>query len=51
MQATSKCSDQTARMRRLVWGFAGRKYYIVGNLMSRLNYVYDLHVTGVTKYM
>ena len=24
MQATSKDSDQTARMRRLTWGFAGR---------------------------
>ena len=26
-------------MRRLVWAFAGRTYHIVGNLMSRLNYV------------
>ena len=25
-------------MRRLVWGFAGRTYHIVGNLMPRLNY-------------
>ena len=33
---TSKGSDQTARMRRLVWAFAGRTYHIVGNLMSRL---------------
>ena len=24
-------------MRRLIWGFAGRTYHIVGNLMSRLN--------------
>ena len=23
-------------MRRLIWGFAGRIYHIVGNLMSRL---------------
>ena len=37
-QATSKGSDQTARMRRLVWAFAGRTYPIVGNLMSRLRY-------------
>ena len=26
-------------MRRLIWGFAGRKYYIVGYLMHWLNYV------------
>ena len=38
-QATSKGSDQTARMRRLVCAFAGRTYLIVGNLMSRLKYV------------
>ena len=25
-------------MRRLIWGFAGRTYHIVGNLMSRLNF-------------
>ena len=36
---TSKVSDQTARMRRLVWAFAGRTYLIVGNLMSWLKYV------------
>ena len=29
IQATSKGSDQTARMRRLIWGFAGRTYHIV----------------------
>ena len=33
IQATSKGSDQTARMRRLVLAFAGRIYHIVGNLM------------------
>ena len=38
VQATSKCSDQIARMRRLVWAFAGRTYHIDGNLMSWLNY-------------
>ena len=27
-------------MRRLVWAFTGRTYHIVGNLMSRLNYVF-----------
>ena len=26
-------------MCRLIWGFTGRTYFIVGNLMSRLNYV------------
>ena len=35
-QATSKCSDQTARMSRLVGAFAGHTYYFVGNLMLRL---------------
>ena len=38
VQATSKCSDQTAHMRRLVWAFVGRTYHIVGSLMSRLIY-------------
>ena len=37
-----KCSDQTARMRRLIWDFAGRTYHIVGNLMPRL--IYFVHV-------
>ena len=36
-QATSKGTDQTVRMRRLVLAFAGHTYHIVGNLMSRLN--------------
>ena len=36
IQATSKGSDQTARMRRLIWGFTGRTYHIVRNLMPRL---------------
>ena len=36
IQATSKGSDQTARMRRLIWGFAGCTYHIVGNLMHWL---------------
>ena len=31
---TSKGSDQTAHMRRLIWGFAGHTYNIVGNLVS-----------------
>ena len=37
----SKGSDQTARMRRLTWGFAGRTYHIFGNLMSRLIWYAD----------
>ena len=36
IQATSKGSDLTARMRRLVLAFAGRTYHIVGNLRLRL---------------
>ena len=43
MQAKSKGSDQTARMCRLICGFAGRSYHIVGNLISRLKCFY---VTG-----
>ena len=37
-KATSKGSGQTARMRRLIWGFPGRTYHIVGNLMHWLIY-------------
>ena len=33
-------SDQTARMRRLIWGFAGRTYHIVGNLIHWLKLLY-----------
>ena len=33
---TSKGSDQTARMRRLILSFAGGTYDIVGNLIPRL---------------
>ena len=36
IQAISKGSDQTAHMRRLIWGSAGRTYHIVGNLMRQL---------------
>ena len=32
----ANCSDQTVRMRRLIWGFAVRTYHIVVNLMSKL---------------
>ena len=38
IQATSKGSDQTARMRRLVLAFAGRTYHIVGNLMPNKSF-------------
>ena len=37
IQATCKGSDQTARMRRLIWGFAGRTNHIAGNPMPMLN--------------
>ena len=33
---TSKGSDQTAHIRRVIGGFAGRTYHIVGNLMHWL---------------
>ena len=36
--ATSKGSDQTAHVHRLIGGFTGRTLHIVGNLISRLNY-------------
>ena len=39
MQATSKGPGQTVGMRRLVWGFAGGTYHIVGNLMLGLNII------------
>ena len=32
-------------MRMLIWGFAGPTYHIVGNLMSRLNYILSRHRT------
>ena len=35
-QVTSKGSDQTAHMRRLILGFAGRTYQILGNPMLLL---------------
>ena len=41
MMLTSKGSDQTAHMRRLIGAFAGRKYHIVGNPMS----YYDVYST------
>ena len=46
---TSKDSDQTARMRRLIWGFDGRTYHIVGNLMHWLILLtyYYVNVTPV----
>ena len=38
---TGKGSDQTARMRTLNWGFAGRTYHIIGKLVHWLNYVFS----------
>ena len=48
MQTTSKGSDQTARMRRLICGFAGLTYHIVGNLMSQLNYLLEIILASIT---
>ena len=42
IQATSKGYNQTACLCRLMWGFAGRTYNIVGNRISRLICIYDL---------
>ena len=36
IQATSKGSDQTACMRRLVLAYSGHTYHIVGNFMLQL---------------
>ena len=44
IQATCTGSDQTARMRRLILGFAGRTNHIVGNLMSRLKFWFAMKV-------
>ena len=49
-QATSKGSDRTARMRRLIWGFAGRTYHIVGNLMYWLKCNMKLHFFRKSDY-
>ena len=49
MQATSKGSDQTARMRRLILGFAGWTYHIVVNLMPQL--IWKLLVTSLSTWV
>ena len=36
LHAASEDSDQTGRMTRLTWGFAGRTYHFVGFVMRRL---------------
>ena len=51
IQATSKGCDQTARMCRLIWGFAGSTYHIVGNLMSRLNYMRQINISIILNYI
>ena len=43
IQATGKGSNQTARMRRLNWGFSGRTYHIVGNIMHWLILLWCYH--------
>ena len=37
LQADSEDSDQTARMRRLIWVFDGHTCNLVGNAVPRLN--------------
>ena len=39
IQVTSKGSDQTAHMRRLISAFTGHTYHIAGTLMWWLNYL------------
>ena len=38
--AHSEDSDQTGRMPRLIWVFAGRTYHFVGFVMRRLSFVF-----------
>ena len=40
LRADSEDSDQTGRMPRLIWGFAGRTCHFIGFVMRRLSYVY-----------
>ena len=47
INATSKGFDQTGHMLRLVRAFAGRTYHIVGNLMSRLNWINPFQILGL----
>ena len=53
IEATSKGSDQTARMRRLVWAFAGRTYHIVGNLTYYIKFYssYEMYFTTKRKWI
>ena len=44
-------SDQTGRMSRLIWVFAGRTGHIVGFVMRWLNSQLNLFVCGVRFYM
>ena len=39
LHAGSEDSDQTGRMSRLIWVFAGRTFHFVGFVMRRLKYV------------
>ena len=47
IQATSQGSGQTACMRRLISGFAGCTYHIVGNLMHWLIYSREIAQCGI----
>ena len=49
IKGTSKGSDQTARMRRLVWAFDGLTYHIVGNPMLWLKSSCELEGVGITQ--
>ena len=48
LHAESEDSDQTGRMPRLIWVFAGRTCHLVGFVMRRLKYLYE-HSIAVIK--
>ena len=48
LHADSEDSDQTGRMPRLIWVFAGRTCHLVGFVMRRLKYLYE-HSIAVIK--
>ena len=56
MQATSKGPDQTAHMRRLVWGFAGRtyphcwKYHVTAHIALAMLLLSDIVIERVISF-
>ena len=48
LDADSEDSDQTGRMPRLIWVFAGRTCHFVGFVMRRLNFNATLHLRITT---